>query len=428
MNTLNIRKDFPYLNSSLNGKVPIYFDNAATTHKPVQIINTITEIYSKYNAPVNRSAYSAGGIATQLYHKAHENTARFIGAESYREIIFTKNATESVNLLAYSLISSSDKNLRISAGDEIILPVSEHHSDYIPWIRLSETHGVIVKNVPVTPEGVIDLVSLKSLITDKTRLICCAHVSNVLGVINPVKEIAELAKSAGALLLVDGTQSAPHMPLNVKGLGCDFFVFSGHKMLGPTGVGVLWGRENILEKLPPFISGGGMIKNVSRTSASWNDLPWKFEAGTPDMCGAVAFAGADYSERGIKLTGAIDYLNRLGMENVHQYEQQLCGYALKKFAEIQEIKVYGSVTCEKRCGIISFNIFRNGRMEDPHIIAEFLSNDGIEVRAGGHCAYPLMGELSVPGTLRISFYIYNTTDEIDIFINSLMDIIENRLL
>jgi len=428
MNTLNIRKDFPYLNSSVNGKIPVYFDSAATTHKPLQVINTITEIYSKYNAPVNRSAYSSGGIATQLYLQAHENMARFIGAHSYREIIFVKNSTEGINLLAYSLRQSDDKKFNISADDEIILPLSEHHSDYIPWLRLAETSGIIIKNTSLNTDCMIDIASIKSQITDRTKLICCAHVSNVLGVINPVKEIAEIAKSAGVLFLVDGTQSAPHMPVNVEDIGCDFFVFSGHKMLAPSGTGVLWGRESILEKLPPFMSGGGMIKSVSRSSATWNDLPWKFEAGTPDMCGAVALAGAEDMSNGIKLTGAIDYLSQLGMHNVHRHEQQLCDYALKKFYGIPEVKIYGSNSSENRCGIISFNIFKNGEMTDPHVVAELLGNDGIYVRAGGHCAYPLMDELGVPGTLRISFYIYNTTDEINIFIKSLKDIIDNRLL
>jgi len=428
MDILNIRKDFPYLDVSVNGRAPVYFDSAATTHKPVQVINTITEIYSRYNAPVNRSAYSSGGIATLLYLQAHEKIAQFIGAQSYREVILTKNSTEAVNLLAHSLMRSSDKNIKISAGDEIILPLSEHHSDYIPWLMLAETYGVIIKNVSITSDGVVDPAAVKSMITDKTKLICCAHVSNVLGMTNCVKEIAEAAGSAGALFLVDGTQSVPHMPVNVQDIGCDFLVFSGHKMLGPTGVGVLWGREELLKKLPPFIYGGGMIKSVSRLSASWNGLPWKFEAGTPDMCGAVALAGAEDISRGIKLTGAIDYLANLGMQNVFMHEQSLCKYALKRLAAIEEVKVYGSYSAENRSGIISLNIFKNGEMADPHILSEFLGSDGIEVRAGGHCAYPLMDELEVSGTLRISFYIYNTTDEIDYFIASLKDIICNRLL
>jgi len=428
MNSLNIRKDFPYLDVQINGRSPVYFDNAATTHKPVQVINTIAEIYSKYNAPVNRSAYYSGGIATELYLQAHQNIASFIGARSYREIIFTKNSTEGINLVAYSLMNCGDREIIISAGDEIIIPVSEHHSDYAPWLRLAGTSGVLIKNVPPATDGTVDPASVKSAVTDRTKLICCAHVSNVLGMINPVKEIAGIAKSAGALFLVDGTQSAPHMPVNVGEIGCDFFVFSGHKMLAPAGTGVLWGRESLLEKLPPFMSGGGMIKGVTRTSASWNDLPWKFEAGTPDMCGAVALAGAEVRSGGIKLTGAIDYLNRFGMGEVLAHEQSLCGYALKRLAEIDEVKIYGANSAENRCGIISFNIIKNGEVTDPHVAAEFLSMDGIEVRAGGHCAYPLMSELGVTGTMRISFYIYNTTEEIDIFIESLKDIISNRLL
>jgi len=428
MDPLKIRRDFPYLDNIVNGHAPVYLDSAATTHKPVQVINTISEIYSKYNAPVNRSAHSSGSIATGLYIKAHENIARFIGAQSYREIIFTKNSTEAVNLVAYSLFQSREKGARLSSGDEIIFPLSEHHSDYLPWLRLSQNAGIIIKNIPVSSDGIIDPCSIKSAITGRTKLICCAHVSNVLGMINPVKDIAAIARESGALFLVDGTQSAPHMPVNVMDIGCDFLVLSGHKMLGPAGTGILWGKESLLQKMPPFISGGGMIKNVSCLSAKWNELPWKFEAGTPDMCGAVALAGAEIIHSGIRLTGAIDYLTKIGMDNVHLYEQHLCEYALKRLAEIEDVKIYGADEVKNRSGIISFNIFKHCEMIDPHIVAEFLSSDGIEVRAGGHCAYPLMEELGVPGTLRISFYIYNTIDEIDIFINSLIDIINKRLL
>ncbi|PKL19277.1 MAG: cysteine desulfurase [Spirochaetae bacterium HGW-Spirochaetae-5] len=428
MDTLNIRKDFPYLDSQINGRPPVYFDSAATTHKPVQVINTISEIYSKYNAPVNRSAYSSGGTATELYLKAHENIARFIGAPSYRGIVLTKNATEAINLLAYALVQSRESGINLSSGDEIIIPLSEHHSNYIPWMRMAETSGVVIKNLQLNADGLIDLPALKSLITDKTKLICCAHVSNVLGIINPVKEMAITAKDAGALFLVDGNQSVPHMPVNVQDIGCDFFVFSGHKMLGPAGTGVLWGRESLLEKLPPFIYGGGMVKSVKGLSVEWNDLPWKFEAGTPDMCGAVALAGAENILKGIKLTGAMDYLSRIGMQNVLKYEQHLSSYALEKLADVEGVKVYGPRTHENRSGIISFNVYKDGEMTDAHIISEFLSSCGIEARAGGHCAYPLMNEMKISGTLRISFYIYNTIDEIDYFIDSLIDIIENRLL
>lgn len=428
MESLEIRKDFPYLENMVSGRQPIYLDSAATTHKPIQVINTISEIYKKYNAPVNRSAYSSGNIATELYIKAHERVARFIGAPSYKEIIFTKNSTESINLVAYSLIQSRDKDVRLAPGDEIILPLSEHHSDYLPWVRISLSQSIMIKKVPLSPGGIIDPDSIKRTINDKTKLICCAHVSNVFGIINPVKEIAAIAREAGVLFLVDGTQSAPHIPVNVEDIGCDFFVFSGHKMLGPAGTGVLWGRENLLEKMPPFISGGGMIKSVHCLSAKWNELPWKFEAGTPDMCGAVALAGAEIPDFNIKLTGAMDYLNMIGMENVQRHELHLCIYALEKLADIEGIKIYGSVSTENRCGIISFNILKDGEIIDPHVTAEFLASDGIEVRAGGHCAYPLMEELKVPGTLRVSFYVYNTLEEIDLFVDSLRDIIKNRLL
>ncbi|HPS59099.1 MAG TPA: cysteine desulfurase [Spirochaetota bacterium] len=423
-----IRKDFPYLANQVNGKKRIYLDSAATTQKPLQVLQTINDIYSNYNAPVNRSASSAGNIASSLYMQAHENAARFINAASYKEIIFTKNSTEAVNLVSYSLINSKEKTVGLVFGDEIILPVSEHHSDFLPWTGLAESAGITIKYTSITPAGEVIPEEIMNAITKKTKLVLCSHVSNVLGIINPVKEIASIAHDAGALFLVDATQTVPHMPVNVKDIGCDFLVFSGHKMLGPAGTGVLYGKESLLEKMSPFIRGGGMVKTAGKGSALWSDLPWKFEAGTPDMCSAVALTGAVDKSSGKNFYGAMDYLSKLGMKNVHSYEQYLCKYALERLCAINEITLYGDDSPGNRCGIISMNIIKNRETIDPHIIAEFLADDGIEVRAGGHCAYPLMDELGVTGTLRVSFYIYNTTDEIDVFIDSIKDIITNRLL
>ncbi len=423
-----IRRDFPFLKRSINSKERIYLDSAATTQKPAQVLQTLNDLYSGYYAPVNRSGSASGNTASALYLQAHENAARFINAASYKEIIFTKNSTEAINLAAYSMLGSSDKEISLSKGDEIILPVSEHHSDFIPWTWLGGNAGIKIKFTGITPEGAVDIDGIRDAITEKTKLICCSHVSNVLGVTNPVKEIAEIAHNAGALFLVDATQSVPHMPVDVKEFDCDFLVFSGHKMLGPSGTGVLYGRENLLNRMTPFITGGGMVKRAGRDFIEWSELPWKFEAGTPDCCSAVALAGAVDSIQGIRFFGAMDYLTGLGMQNIYSYEQHMCRYALDRLESVDEVTIYGSREADKRCGIISMNIIKEGEMIDPHIIAEFLKDDGIEVRAGAHCAYPLMHELGIEGTLRISLYIYNTIGEIDFFIESIKDIVNNRLL
>ncbi len=420
----NIRDDFPFLQNLINDRPLIYFDNAATTHKPQPVLDTINKFYSKYNAAINRSIYDSGNTATSMYLQAHENVARFIGAENPREIIFTRNATESINLVCYSLIQSMDEHIRLGPDDEVILTVAEHHSDFIPWQRLQNELGIKLKIAGITPEGQSDQGQIKSFVTENTRLICCTHVSNVLGVINPVESIGRIAKEAGALFLVDGTQSAPHMPVNVKDMGCDFFVFSGHKMLAPSGIGVLFGRKDLLEKMPPFLSGGGMIKEVSIGKTTWNDLPWKFEAGTPNVCGAVALGGAIDLRTGERLTGSIDYLNAIGMDIIHKHEQNLCAYAISRLRKLDDVILYGAESCENRCGIVSFNIKKNGEIIDSHIIARFLDEEGIAVRSGGHCAYPLIRHLNADGTVRISFYIYNTIEEIDRFMESL-DLIMN---
>jgi cysteine desulfurase / selenocysteine lyase len=419
-----IRNDFSFLRGP--GSPLIYFDNAATTQKPDQVIETIRRFYSEFNAPINRSIHTAGNTASSMYLEARGNISRFINAGSFREIIFTRNATEGINLVCYSLVQSSDLHVRLAAGDEIILPVSEHHSNLVPWQRLKGV-GVTVRFAELDGSGCLDPDEIRRLVTSHTKLICCAHISNVIGAVNPVKDIARIAHEAGAMFLVDGTQSAPHMSVDVKDMDCDFFTFSGHKMLAPTGIGVLYGKRELLEKMPPFISGGGMIKDVSLDSSSWNELPWKFEAGTPDACGAIALGGAT-APSGERLTGAIDYLKSIGMDAVHTHELDLCSYAMEGILGIDGSIIYGPISYEKRCGIISFNIIKNGETVNPHIIAGFLDDEAIAVRSGGHCAYPLMKASGIEGSVRVSFYIYNTRDEIDVFIKSMQRIIKTRIL
>lgn len=426
--TMKVRQDFPFLKQKINGKPILYFDNAATTHKPIQVLNTIRNFYSKYNAAINRSTHSMGDTATLMYTQAHEKVARFIGADSYREIIFTRNSTEAINLVCYSLWMSRESNLMLSAGDEVIIPIIEHHSDFVPWQRLQDLTGVAIRYVKITEDGIINPDDVRLILSEKTRLICCSHVSNVLGTINPVKEIGQIAHEVGAYFLVDGTQSAPHMAVDVKDIGCDFFVFSGHKMLAPSGIGVLYGKKHLLERMPPFLTGGGMIKKVSFENTTWNDLPWKFEAGTPDVCGAIALGGVIEPHSGEDLIGAIDYLGAIGMSDIHNHEKKLCEYTISQLSQFDDIIVYGPKECSNKCGIILFNIMKNNEIIDSHIVTNLLDEEGIAARSGWHCAYPLMQYLEIDGSVRLSFYLYNTIDEIDRFIESLRLIIEKKLV
>jgi cysteine desulfurase/selenocysteine lyase len=419
-----LRADFPILQRKVGGKPLIYFDNAATTQKPQQVLSTIQEFYSTYNANIHRSPHVLGQEATELYEEAHRNVARFIGASDGREIIFVRNSTEAINLVAYSLGHSERDRLRPRRGDEVVLTVMEHHSNLVPWQRVCEQAGTVLKVVGIQDDGTLDMEQLREAITERTWLVCCTHVSNVLGTINPVEEIGRLAHQAGAMFLVDGAQSVPHMPVDVKEMGCDFLAFSGHKMLAPLGIGVLYGRRELLEDMPPFLYGGDMIADVSLEGATWNELPWKFEAGTPNVCGGIALGGATDRRHDRHLEGAVGYLERIGMAQVRAHEKALTKSALNGLQDIDGVRVYGPLDPDQRGGVVTFNV----EGSDAHLVAQLLNDEGIAVRSGGHCAYPLADRLDVEGTVRASFYIYNTRDEVGRFIEALEDVVQHKLL
>ncbi len=389
IDAMAVRRDFPILARKINGKRLAYLDNAATTQKPKQVIAAIKDYYEKHNSNVHRAVHTLSGEATEIYDKAHEKAASFINAEGYEEIIFTKNTTESINIVANHFAKTLGK------GEEIVLSRMEHHSNLVPWQNAARISGARIKYADIDKNGELSIGQLKELITKRTKVVAVTHASNVLGTINNVRKIAELAHDRGALAAVDGAQSVPNMPVDVKKIGCDFLAFSAHKMLGPTGAGVLYGRKELLEKMEPLTFGGDMISEVTFESASWNELPWKFEAGTPNVAGAAGFSAA------------IDYLRKIGMDDVRRHELQLTRYAMKKLSGIEELEIYGP-PAEKRTGVVSFNI----KGVHPHDVSTILDREGIAVRGGHHCAMPLMGLLGIQGSTRASFYIYNTKDEI----------------
>ncbi len=389
MDIEKIRKDFPILNRKVHGKPLIYLDNAATSQKPKQVIDAISDYYNSYNANIHRGIHKLSEEATLAYEKAHEKTAEFIGAGGMEEIVFTKNTTESLNLLAYSL------TLGLKKGDEIVLTQMEHHSNIVPWQQLAKQRGLAVKYININEEGQLDAKSISESITKKTKIVSATHASNVMGTINPIKEIAKIAHENNALMIVDGAQSVPHMKVNVKDLNCDFLAFSGHKMLGPTGIGVLYGKKELLEKMPPFLYGGDMIREVKFDDATFNDLPWKFEAGTPNIAA------------GIGLGAAVDYLNKVGMDAIRRHDKELTEYAMEILNEIDGISIYGPK--DERGAVVSFNI----NSVHSHDVSEILDSEGIAIRAGHHCCMPLMKLLNVQGTARASFYLYNTKEEIN---------------
>jgi cysteine desulfurase/selenocysteine lyase len=397
-----VREDFPILKREINGHQLIYFDNAATSQKPKQVIDAIKDFYENHNANVHRAVHTLSQEASELYERAHEEVAKFIGASALEEVVFLKGTTEAINLVAYSLgLHNFDKN------DEVLLSLMEHHSNIVPWEILSKLRGFNIRYAQVKPDGTLDWDSFQKAISNKTKIVCISHVSNVTGVINDIKKIAKTAHEYGSLILVDGAQSVPHLPVNVKDLDVDFLAFSGHKMLGPTGIGVLYGKSDILENMEPFQGGGLMIKDVKfipktrRCSIVWSDLPWKFEAGTPDICG------------GVGLLEAVKYLRSLDMENVKRHEETLIKYVLSRMeGRFEKIRIYGPQDPSGKCGIIPFGI----EGLSSHDIALFLDNYGIMVRSGFHCAQPLHEAIKLSSSARASFYIYNTKEEIDKFV------------
>ena len=394
-------------------------------HKlPQSVLDTVGAVYSRYNANIHRSSHALGREMTELYEQAHANVARFIGAADGREIIFVRNATEAINLVACSLLWGERDPVRLQCGDEIVTTVMEHHSNLVPWQMVRDRIGARLKIADIGDDGRLDLDQMKSLITPKTRLVCCSHLSNVLGTVNPAEEIARMAHAVGALCLVDGAQSVSQMPAHVGEMDCDFLAFSGHKMLAPMGIGVLYGKRTLLEKMTPFLRGGDMIAHVSIEQASWNELPWKFEAGTANLCGGIALGGAVDRSCGRRLEGAVDYLGRLGMERVWEHEQMLTSCALAGLQSMENVRVFGPPEVAGRGGIVSFAV----EGADPHVIAKMLDDEGIAVRSGEHYAYPLAARLGVDGTVRVSFHVYNTQREVECFLDVLQDIVSHRLL
>ncbi len=398
-NVEQIRKDFPILERQVNGQRLVYLDNAATSQKPQSVMDALTDYYGRYNANVHRGLHTLAEAATIAYERARGRVAAFIGAESPNTVLFTRNTTEAINLLAYAW---GRRNLK--AGDEIVLSVMEHHSNIVPWQILASDTGVVLRYIDIDEEGKFDLEQYQQMLNSRTKLVSVMHVSNVLGTINPVKEMAKAAHAVGALMLVDGAQSVPNMPVDVVDLDCDFMAFSSHKMMGPTGIGALYGKLELLEPMGPFLGGGEMIREVTLERSTWNELPWRFEAGTPNIADAVAWAPA------------IDYLNDVGLENIRQHEIDLTRYALHKIRSVPEITVYGPPKAEDRGGVVAFTM---GDVH-PHDIGTALDQYGIAIRAGHHCAQPLHRRLGVGSTARASFYAYTTQAEIDKFVDGLI--------
>ncbi|CAH2214774.1 cysteine desulfurase [Tepidibacter aestuarii] len=404
MNSLNvnkIREDFHILKERVNDRQLIYFDNAATTHKPDCVINSIKNYYEKNNSNPHRGSHTLSVRATQYYESAREKVKNFINANSPNEIIFTRNATEALNLLAYSYAMKY-----VGKDDEIVICISEHHSNILPWQNIAKTKGAKLKYMYLNSDFKLTTEEIQDKITEKTKIVSIAHMSNVLGTIYPIKEIVEYAHKKGSIVIVDGAQSTPHIKIDVQDLDADFFCFSGHKMLGPMGIGVLYGKKELLEITPPFLFGGSMIEYVDKFESTFAPIPQKFEAGTQNVGEAIG------------LSKAIDYISQIGIDKIHDHEISLVSYALEKMLSIPYVDVYGSKDIKNRGGLISFNI----KDVHAHDCASILDSYGIAVRSGHHCAQPFMKYLNLPATCRASFYLYNTKDEIDNFIDNLKNV------
>jgi len=394
-----VRKDFPILERKIDGKPLVYLDNAATSQKPVQVINALTNYYQNYNSNIHRGLHTMSEEATLAYEGTREKIARFIDAASEREIIFTRNATEAINIVVESWGRHN-----IQAGDEIVITAMEHHSNFVPWQKLCEDKGAKLVYIELAQDGNLDYQMAERLITNKTKIVAVTQMSNVMGTVVDLQKLGKLARLNGAKFLVDGAQGVPHLPTSVREIDCDFLVFSMHKMLGPTGVGVLYGKEELLDLMPPMLYGGDMISSVTREKTIVNELPWKFEAGTPNIADVIA-SGA-----------AIDYLEDLGMENVRAHEIDLTTHAMNAMLKLPSMKIYGPQDPKLKGGVISFNY----EGVHPHDMGQILNESGIAIRAGHHCCQPLMKTLGVMGTARASFYIYNTKEEIDFFVDALI--------
>jgi cysteine desulfurase/selenocysteine lyase len=402
----SIRADFPILQRRVHDKALVYLDNAATSQKPEAVIQTMSDYYRRYNANIHRGVHTLAEEATAAYEDARRQAGRFINARSPREVIFVRNTTEAINLVAYSWGRAN-----VGQGDVIILTLMEHHSNLVPWQLLAQATGAQLEFVGLDDQGRLLLDDLDRLLAahgERVKLMGVTGMSNVLGTINPVADIARRVHAAGALLLVDGAQSVPHLPVDVRAIDADFLAFSGHKMLGPTGIGVLWARRAILEAMPPFLGGGDMIKSVGLRASEWAELPGKFEAGTPNIAHAIGLAAA------------VDYLTKLGMDQVHAHEQELAAHALDRLATVPDLHVYGPPAAE-RGGVVSFNLIKDGELLiHPHDLASILDHEGIAIRAGHHCAQPLVEHYGVPAMARASFYIYNLEQEIDTLVEALL--------
>lgn len=394
-----IRKDFPVLERKIwDGKPLIYFDNAATTQKPKPVIESLVQYYESYNANIHRGVHKLAEEATNAYENVREKVKSFLNVPEGYEVIFTRNTTESINLLAYCL-----DECFINQGEEVLLTEMEHHSNIVPWFLLKERKNIKINFIPITQDYKLDYKSFNKIVNKSTKIISVTHKSNVLGTVNNIAEITKIAKANNSIFIVDAAQSIPHLKINFRNLNCDFLVFSSHKICGPTGVGILIGKKEILEKIPPFLGGGEMIKKVTFDAFTPNDLPWKFEAGTPNIADVIAFGSA------------IDYVEKIGLENICNYETELTKYALGKLKQFEFLQIYGPQEVKDRAGIITFS----NPLIHPHDIATIVDQYGVAIRAGHHCAQPLMQRLNVIATCRASFYFYNTKEEVDVFVDAL---------
>jgi len=403
---LVIRKDFPIFDRKIrDGKRLVYLDSGATSQKPEVVISAESNFYRNHNAAAHRGAHQLAEEATEALESAREVVAYFLGG-AVDEIVFTKHSTEGLNLLAYSIGNSPVGNrFHLKAGDEIVVSEMEHHANLIPWQQLANRTGAVLKWFEVTPDGRLDLSNINNVITSRTKVVALTHQSNVLGTINPLTDLVKRTHEVGAIFILDACQSVPHMPVNVAALDIDFLVFSGHKAVGPTGVGVIWGRADLLADLPPFLFGGSMIESVTMTDATWAPAPRKFEPGVPNMAQIVG------------LGAALNYLTEIGMQNIHNHEIEVTQYALSKLQSIEELRVLGPKEMDMRGGAVSFTV---GDIH-PHDLGQFLDNSGIAVRTGHHCAWPLTRKMGVPATTRASFYLYNTLDDIDALVDGIRD-------